>query len=77
MKDVLYNVAPQAVPAGIFQRNSCIVRKYTQAMLLLMLTGVSVKLEYAIVKGNLTIKGGTDVESIQHVTVEGDTIFED
>ncbi len=70
----IINVAPQVVPAASFSGTEAAPKVYF-GNVVVDVTGVT-KLEYATVKGNLTIKGGTNVE-LSTVTVEGDTIFED
>ncbi|MBT2726186.1 5'-nucleotidase C-terminal domain-containing protein [Bacillus sp. ISL-75] len=70
----IVNVAPQVVPAATFSGTEASPKIYT-GNVIVDVTGVT-KLEYATVKGNLILRGGTNVE-LSTVTVEGDTIFED
>ncbi|MEY2193954.1 5'-nucleotidase C-terminal domain-containing protein [Neobacillus sp. BF23-41] len=70
----IVNVAPQVVPAATFSGTEASPKIYT-GNVIVDVTGVT-KLEYATVKGNLILSGGTNVE-LSTVTVEGDTIFED
>jgi 2',3'-cyclic-nucleotide 2'-phosphodiesterase (5'-nucleotidase family) len=70
----IINVAPQVVPAESFSGTEANPKVYT-GNVIVNVTGVE-RLEHAIVKGNLTIKGSTGVEFFD-VTVEGETIFED
>ncbi|QIZ11210.1 bifunctional metallophosphatase/5'-nucleotidase [Priestia megaterium] len=70
----IVNVAPQVVPAATFSGTEASPKIYT-GNVIVDVTGVT-KLEYATVKGNLLLRGGTNVE-LSTVTVEGDTIFED
>ncbi|MBV7504139.1 5'-nucleotidase C-terminal domain-containing protein [Bacillus sp. sid0103] len=70
----IINVAPQVVPAASFSGTAAAPKVYF-GNVVVDVTGVA-KLEYATVKGNLTLKGNNGVE-LSNVTVEGDTIFED
>ncbi|MBT2734474.1 5'-nucleotidase C-terminal domain-containing protein [Bacillus sp. ISL-7] len=70
----IVNVAPQVVPAATFSGTEASPKIYT-GNVIVDVTDVT-KLEYATVKGNLILRGGTNVE-LSTVTVEGDTIFED
>ncbi|WML41247.1 cell wall-binding repeat-containing protein [Neobacillus sp. OS1-2] len=70
----IVNVASQTVPAASFSGTAANPKVYF-GNVVVDVTGVS-KLEYATVKGNLTIKGGTTVD-LSTVTVEGETNFED
>jgi 2',3'-cyclic-nucleotide 2'-phosphodiesterase (5'-nucleotidase family) len=69
----IVNVAPQTVPAASFSGTEASPKVYN-GNVIVDVTGVA-KLEYATVKGNLTLRGNAGVE-LFHVTVEGDTIFE-
>jgi 2',3'-cyclic-nucleotide 2'-phosphodiesterase (5'-nucleotidase family) len=70
----IINIAPQVVPAASFSGTADSPKVYNGDVIV-DVTGVA-KLEYATVKGNLTLKGNTGVE-LFNVTVEGDTNFED
>ncbi|MFJ5714126.1 5'-nucleotidase C-terminal domain-containing protein [Neobacillus sp. NPDC093127] len=70
----IVNVVPQTIPAASFSGTASNPKVYF-GNVIVDVTGVS-KLEYATVKGNLTLKGGTSVD-LSTVTVEGETIFED
>ncbi|MEH7156086.1 5'-nucleotidase C-terminal domain-containing protein [Neobacillus drentensis] len=70
----IINVAPQVVTAASFSGTAAAPKTYF-GNVVVDVTGVA-KLEYATVKGNLTLKGNTGVE-LSNVTVEGETIFED
>ena len=70
----IVNVASQTVPAETFSGTAANPKVYNGSVIV-DVTGVT-KLEYATVKGNLTLKGNTGVE-LSNVTVEGETIFED
>ncbi len=70
----IVNIAPQTIPAASFSGTEANPKVYN-GNVIVDVTGVA-KLEYATVKGNLTLKGDTGVE-LSNVTVEGDTIFED
>jgi 2',3'-cyclic-nucleotide 2'-phosphodiesterase (5'-nucleotidase family) len=70
----IINVVPQTIPAATFSGTASNPKVYF-GNVIVDVTGVS-KLEYATVKGNLTLKGGTSVD-LSTVTVEGETIFED
>ncbi|WP_413306987.1 cell wall-binding repeat-containing protein [Bacillus sp. 1P10SD] len=70
----IVNVAPQVVPATSFS-GTAVAPKVYDGNVFVDVTGVT-KLEYATVKGNLTLKGNANVE-ISNVTVEGETLFED
>ncbi|WP_419955366.1 5'-nucleotidase C-terminal domain-containing protein [Neobacillus niacini] len=73
----IVNIAPQVVPAGSFSGTEASPKVYPGDVTI-DLTGVTgvTKLQYATVKGNLTIKGSTEVD-LSNVTVEGETLFED
>jgi 2',3'-cyclic-nucleotide 2'-phosphodiesterase (5'-nucleotidase family) len=70
----IVNIAPQVVPAASFSGTADAPKVYNGDVIV-DVTGVE-KLDYATVKGNLTLKGGTVVD-LTTVTVEGDTNFED
>ncbi|WP_235846913.1 5'-nucleotidase C-terminal domain-containing protein [Neobacillus soli] len=70
----IVNVVPQVVPAATFSGTAANPKVYN-GNVVVDVTGVT-KLEYATVKGNLTLKGNTGVE-LSNITVEGDTNFED
>ncbi|MFZ7946323.1 5'-nucleotidase C-terminal domain-containing protein [Neobacillus sp. 19] len=69
----IVNIAPQVVPAASFSGTAENPKVYN-GNVIVDVTGVD-KLENAIVKGNLTIKGG--MVELNNVTVEGETFFED
>jgi 2',3'-cyclic-nucleotide 2'-phosphodiesterase (5'-nucleotidase family) len=69
----IINVAPQTIPAASFSGTEASPKVYN-GNVIVDVTDVA-KLEYATVKGNLTLKGNTGVE-LFNVTVEGDTLFE-
>jgi 2',3'-cyclic-nucleotide 2'-phosphodiesterase (5'-nucleotidase family) len=70
----IVNIAPQVVPAASFS-GTAVAPKVYNGDVIVDVTGVE-KLEFATVKGNLTLKGGTVVD-LSTITVEGDTNFED
>jgi 2',3'-cyclic-nucleotide 2'-phosphodiesterase (5'-nucleotidase family) len=70
---IVHVTGPQTVPGATFSGTEASPRVYNGDVIV-DVTGVA-KLEYATVKGNLTLKGNTGVE-LSNVTVEGDTIFE-
>ncbi len=70
----IVNIVPQVVPAASFSGTAANPKVYN-GNVIVDVTGVA-KLEYATVKGNLTLKGNTGVE-LSNVTVEGETFFED
>jgi 2',3'-cyclic-nucleotide 2'-phosphodiesterase (5'-nucleotidase family) len=69
----IVNIAPQVVAAADFSGTEAAPKVYN-GNVSVDVTGVT-KLEYATVKGNLTLKGNNGVE-LFNVIVEGDTIFE-
>jgi len=70
----IVNIVSQTVPADTFS-GTAVSPKVYNGNVIVDVTGVT-KLEYATVKGNLTLKGNTGVE-LSNVTVEGETFFED
>jgi 2',3'-cyclic-nucleotide 2'-phosphodiesterase (5'-nucleotidase family) len=70
----IVNVAPQTVAATTFSGTAAAPITYN-GNVSVDVTGVT-KLENAIVKGNLILKGNAGV-TLENVTVEGETIFED
>ncbi|CAG9606608.1 bifunctional metallophosphatase/5'-nucleotidase [Pseudoneobacillus rhizosphaerae] len=70
----IVNVAPQTVVATTFSGTTAAPKTY-DGNVLVDVTGVT-KLENAVVKGNLILKGNAGV-TFENVTVEGETIFED
>jgi 2',3'-cyclic-nucleotide 2'-phosphodiesterase (5'-nucleotidase family) len=70
---IVHVTGPQTIPAASFSGTEASPKVYNGDVIV-DVTGVT-KLEYATVKGNLTLKGNTGVE-LSNVTVEGDTIFE-